>query len=112
MASVVTAAPMDGAPLLALHKPNKRFGATHALKLVIGKEPNHSVMFFIFDESTVGSDVGAKAEIYRLLASLLARGAGVMMVSSFLWGLRACRALHVFRAAGLVATNTSTLPRK
>jgi hypothetical protein len=34
MASVVTAAPMDGAPLLALHRPNKRFGATHALKLV------------------------------------------------------------------------------
>ena len=31
---VVTAAPMDGALLLALHRPNKRFGATHALKPV------------------------------------------------------------------------------
>src|SRR5271166_1310767 len=33
MASVVTAAP----PPLALHKLDKRFGATHALKVVIGK---------------------------------------------------------------------------
>ncbi len=37
MASVVTAAPTDGAPLLALHKLDKHFGATHALKVVISK---------------------------------------------------------------------------
>ncbi len=34
MASVVTAASTDGAPLLALHKLDKPFGATHALKAV------------------------------------------------------------------------------
>jgi hypothetical protein len=64
MASVVTGDPMDGAPLLALHKPNKRFGATHALKLVIGKGPNYSVMFFIFDESTsVGTSAPKRRSI-------------------------------------------------
>jgi hypothetical protein len=37
MASVVTAAATDGALPLALHKLDKHFGATHALKVVIGK---------------------------------------------------------------------------
>ena len=69
MASVVTAAPTDGAPLLALHKLDKRFGAAHALKVVIGKWLNHGAKLFIFDEPTAGVDVGAKAEIYRLQAS-------------------------------------------
>ena|SRR5271165_1415199 len=40
MASVVTGAPTDGASLLALHKLDKRFDATHALKVVIGKGLN------------------------------------------------------------------------
>ena len=68
MALVVTAAPTDGAPPLALYKLYKHFGAAHALKVVIGKWLNHGVKLFIFDEPTVGVDVGAKAEIYRLLA--------------------------------------------
>ena len=67
MASVFTATPTDGALLLALHKLDKGFGATHALKVVIGKWVNRAKLF-IFDEPTVGVDVGAKAEIYRLLA--------------------------------------------
>ena len=67
MASVVTAAPTDGAPPLALHKLDKHFGATHALKVVIGKWLNRAKLF-IFDEPTAGVNAGAKAEIYRLLA--------------------------------------------
>ena len=38
-------------------------------KVVIGKWLNHGAKLFIFDEPTVGVDVGTKAEIYRLLAS-------------------------------------------
>ena len=105
MASVVTAAPTDGAPLLALHKLDKHFGATHALKVVIGKGLNYGVKLFIFDEPTVALDVGAKAEIHRLLASLFAKGAGVIMVSSYLPGVyHLADTLHVFRAGGLVAS--------
>ena len=36
-------------------------------KVVIGKWLNHGAKLFIFDEPTVGVDVGTKAEIYRLL---------------------------------------------
>ena len=42
-------------------------------KVVIGKWLNHGAKLFIFDEPTVGVDVGTKAEIYRLLGSLLKR---------------------------------------
>ena len=39
---------------------------------------------FIFDEPTVGVDVGAKVEIYHLVEDLLRRGAAVIIVSSYL----------------------------
>ena len=43
-------------------------------KIVIGKWLNHGAKLFIFDEPTVGVDVGTKAEIYRLFATLLREG--------------------------------------
>jgi ribose transport system ATP-binding protein len=105
MASVVTAAPSDGASLLALHKLDKHFRATHALKVVIGRGLNYGVKPFISDEPTVASDVGAKAETHRLLASLFAKDAGVIMVSSYLPGVcDLADTLHVFRAGGSVAS--------
>ena len=35
-----------------------------------------------FDEPTRGIDVGAKAEIYRLMSRMAAEGLGIIMVSS------------------------------
>ena len=61
---------------------------------------------FTLDEPTVGVDVGAKAEICRLLGPLLANGAGVIMISSC--PPKVCEfadTLHVFRASGLVASH-------
>ncbi|TGU69121.1 sugar ABC transporter ATP-binding protein, partial [Mesorhizobium sp. M1C.F.Ca.ET.144.01.1.1] len=37
-------------------------------KIVIGKWLAHGAKLFIFDEPTVGVDVGTKAEIYRLFS--------------------------------------------
>ncbi len=37
---------------------------------------------FIFDEPSVGIDVGAKAEIYGLLKDLVEAGAAVLLISS------------------------------
>jgi ribose transport system ATP-binding protein len=39
---------------------------------------------FIFDEPTVGVDVGAKIEIYKLIQTLLAKGKAIILVSSYL----------------------------
>ena len=67
-------------------------------KIVIGKWLNHGAKLFIFDEPTVGVDVGTKAEIYRLLGSLLSKGAGVIMISSYLPEVyELADTLHVFR---------------
>jgi ribose transport system ATP-binding protein len=51
-------------------------------KVVIGKWLNADAQFFIFDEPTRGIDVGAKAEIFRLLDGLVHNGAAILMISS------------------------------
>jgi ribose transport system ATP-binding protein len=74
-------------------------------KVVIGKWLNHGAKLFIFDEPTVGVDVGTKAEIYRLLGSLLRQGAGIIMISSYLPEVyELADTFHVFRAGRLVAS--------
>ena len=51
-------------------------------KVVVGKWFAAGSRFFIFDEPTRGIDVGAKAEIYGLIETLVADGAAVLMISS------------------------------
>src|SRR5882757_968445 len=51
-------------------------------KLVIGKWVSTRAEVLIFDEPTRGIDVGAKAEIYRLIHRLASEGAAVIVVSS------------------------------
>jgi ABC-type sugar transport system ATPase subunit len=51
-------------------------------KLVIAKSVLTDAQILIFDEPTRGIDVGAKAEIYRLIHLLAADGAAVIVVSS------------------------------
>ncbi|BDA83132.1 sugar ABC transporter ATP-binding protein [Aureimonas sp. SA4125] len=75
-------------------------------KIVIGKWLNHGAELFIFDEPTVGVDVGTKAEIYRLFGALLKRGAGIILISSYLPEVyELSDRLHVFRSGRLVASN-------
>jgi len=75
-------------------------------KVVIGKWLNHGAKLFMFDEPTVGVDVGTKAEIYRLLASLLKEGAGIIMISSYLPEVyELADTLHVFRGGSIVASH-------
>jgi ribose transport system ATP-binding protein len=40
------------------------------------------ISVFLFDEPTVGIDVGAKIEVYELMKSLVAEGAAIVLVSS------------------------------
>lgn len=74
-------------------------------KVVVGKWLAHGAQLFIFDEPTVGVDVGTKVEIYRLLGALLQGGAGIIMISSYLPEVyELADRLHVFRRGRLVAS--------
>jgi ribose transport system ATP-binding protein len=76
-------------------------------KIVIGKWLNHGAKLFIFDEPTVGVDVGTKSEIYRLLGALLKQGAGIIMISSYLPEVyELADTLHVFGRGRVVASHS------
>ncbi len=96
---------------LAIKTPSRRSLASsmsggNQQKIVIGKWLNHGAELFIFDEPTVGVDVGTKAEIYRLLAQLLKRGAGIILISSYLPEVyELADTLHVFRGGRLTGSN-------
>jgi ribose transport system ATP-binding protein len=76
-------------------------------KVVIGKWLNAGSRFFIFDEPTRGIDVGAKAEIYKLMESLVAEGAAVLVISSELPELVAvCDRAYVLRNKTIVGELT------
>jgi len=96
---------------LAIKTPSRRVLASsmsggNQQKIVIGKWLNHGADLFIFDEPTVGVDVGTKAEIYRLLAALLKNGAGIIMISSYLPEVyELADTLHVFRSGRLTGSN-------
>ena len=51
-------------------------------KVVVAKWLCTEAKLLIFDEPTRGLDVGAKVEIYKLMASLIERGIGILMISS------------------------------
>ena len=51
-------------------------------KVVIGKWVNTDADIFIFDEPTRGIDVGAKYEIYCIIADLAKQGKSIIMISS------------------------------
>jgi ribose transport system ATP-binding protein len=53
-------------------------------KVVVAKWLSRNSAIFIFDEPTVGVDVGAKVEIYKLIEVLLAKGNAIILVSSYL----------------------------
>ncbi len=77
-------------------------------KIVVGKWLNHGAQLFIFDEPTVGVDVGTKAEMYKLFAKLLKAGAGIILISSYLPEVYDLSdTLHVFRRGRLVASHDS-----
>ncbi len=71
------ATPGSGTEVLSLSGGNQQ-------KVVIGKWMNHGAEIYIFDEPTAGVDVGTKHEIYTIFASLLRKGAAIILISSYL----------------------------
>ncbi len=62
--------------------PARSLSGGNQQKVVVAKWLATKARVFIFDEPTRGIDVGAKAEIYRLMGQLAAGGAGIIMISS------------------------------
>jgi ribose transport system ATP-binding protein len=59
---------------------------------------------FIFDEPTIGVDVGAKAEIYGFLKELVESGVGILLISSELPEiLNLCNRVYVVRQGQIAA---------
>ena len=53
-------------------------------KVVVSKLLALNPDVFIFDEPTVGIDVGAKEEIFKIMKKLIAQGKGIIVISSYL----------------------------
>ena len=51
-------------------------------KVLLARGLTRDVTVFLFDEPTVGIDVGAKIEVYELMRMLLATGVAIVLVSS------------------------------
>jgi len=62
----------------------KNLSGGNQQKVVIAKWINANSNILLFDEPTVGIDVGAKKEIYVLMSELLKEGKGIIFVSSYI----------------------------
>jgi ribose transport system ATP-binding protein len=51
-------------------------------KVSLGKWLSRRASLYILDEPTVGVDIGAKVEIYRLIEELTEQGAGILILST------------------------------
>jgi ribose transport system ATP-binding protein len=63
-------------------QPARALSGGNQQKVVIGKWLATQPSVLILDEPTRGVDVGARYEVYAIVADLAARGAGVLMISS------------------------------
>jgi ABC-type sugar transport system ATPase subunit len=63
-------------------RPAKFLSGGNQQKLLIAKALLTNPTVLILDEPTRGVDVGAKAEIYRLIAKFAQEGKGILMISS------------------------------
>ena len=82
------------------------FSGGNQQKVLLAKSLSRAVQLFVFDEPTVGVDVGTRVAIYRFIAELCEAGAAMLLISSDLPGDAASepsRVRHVpWRAAGRV----------
>ncbi|HTJ94717.1 MAG TPA: ATP-binding cassette domain-containing protein, partial [Pararobbsia sp.] len=64
------------------HAPVRELSGGNQQKVALAKWLSRQSRVYMLDEPTVGVDIGAKVEIYRLIGTLVAQGAGVLLLSS------------------------------
>jgi ribose transport system ATP-binding protein len=92
--------------------PSQRVGdlsGGNQQKVALARLLHHDVDVLLLDEPTRGIDVGSKAEIYRLIGELAARGKAVVFVSSYLPELLGvCDRIAVMRRGKLGAAKEAS----
>src|SRR5205814_3888541 len=68
--------------LRSINQPIRELSGGNAQKIVLSKWLLTKPKVMVLDEPTRGIDIGAKAEVHRLIAELAAAGMAVLMISS------------------------------
>jgi ribose transport system ATP-binding protein len=83
------------------------FSGGNRQKVLLARGLTRDIRIFLFDEPTVGIDVGAKLEVYQLMKTLVAAGAAIVLVSSELPEVMALsNRLYVMHRSRMVAELT------
>lgn len=86
-----------------------RLSGGNRQKVVLGRGLVRDVKVFLFDEPTVGIDVGAKLEVYELMKTLVDLGAAIVLVSSELPEvLHLSHRVYVMHRSHMIAELTGT----
>jgi ABC-type sugar transport system ATPase subunit len=73
---------LDIRPRGSEQRPVETLSGGNQQKVVLGRAIASGAPVLVLDEPTAGVDVGAKAEIHRLITGLAARGHGILLISS------------------------------
>jgi ribose transport system ATP-binding protein len=96
----------------SIEEPMSRLSGGNQQKVVVGRWLLRSVPILVLDDPTSGIDVGAKDELYSLIADMITKGTSVIMTSSELPELLALSdriiVLHWGRLVGVLAGDELT----
>ncbi len=95
----------------SMFQQSEKLSGGNQQKVVVSKWLNAESEIFIFDEPTNGVDVGAKLEIYKIFEQLTARGASIILISSYLpevMGLSdRILVMHEGNVTGIIGSDTT-----
>jgi ribose transport system ATP-binding protein len=67
---------------LNIERPVDHFSGGNQQKVLLAKALSREVKLFVFDEPTVGVDVGTRVAIYQFIRDLCEAGAAILLISS------------------------------
>ncbi|GGU82563.1 sugar ABC transporter [Pseudomonas laurentiana] len=86
------------------HARVRQLSGGNQQKVALAKWLSRQSTLYLLDEPSVGIDIGAKVEIYRLIGKLVEQGAGVLLLSSDLPELLGlCDRIYVMHRGSIVA---------